>query len=86
MCEVKFDVSTDGTGDYASSYWYKAGRHLRLAEVVGAFMDYRLANNCGSVSNSELDSETIGPRRHVKCVISISLHGGGEQFLLQPCR
>jgi hypothetical protein len=33
-----------------------------------------------------LDSETIGSRRHLKCVNSISLHDGGEQFLLQPCR
>lgn len=86
ICDVNFDVSTDVTGDYTSSYGYKAGRHLRLAKGVGAFMDYRLANNCGSVSNRELDSETIGSRRYVKCMSSISLHDGGEQFLLQPCR
>ena len=86
ICDVNFNVSTDVTGDHTSPRRYKAWCYLGLAEGVGDFMDYRLANNCGSISNRELDSETIGSRRYVRCLSSISLHDGGVQSLLQPCR
>ena len=79
FCDVYSDVCPYVTGDNASPCWYQARSRYRLAQGMGPFMGYCLANNLDCISTCEQNRCAFG--QDVGRGVSATLRSGETNLL-----